>query len=568
MLYLTFQSRTGKMADKLSYVSTPITTPYMYQTIPERLRRLATEDPERLAFIFYNMDGQRIPVTRKEIYQKSVSLAKSLYNLGVRKGTPVGVCMNNSVNTLYVIYGVSLTGALMFTMATNLKDGSDITGTMNEMKAEYLIMDASVDDANWTILNRIWPADMNSSAKIKTLKSIICNGSRFDYTVGRVSLSDLLNQSVSEDIKLPTIYPEDTLMCFCTSGSTGKPKLVLYSHFGILNWSKLNAMPLNITNDSIYFCDRQFSWAVGYPRLYVATGCTRVFIDTRMSLSGNNVSRLCDIIEKEKADVVYMPGYLVKDVLSHLELSTKFNNVNVIYISGERFSTIAMPLKGTFCKKLLVWYGATEAGGFSTFQSDTTEHYEDGIVGLPVAGGEMKIVDDEGNVVPVGASGELHMRCTWRFIGYHGMPELFETVVDPLGWFHSGDVAHMRKDGQIVVEGRNQELISMQTVKYFPWEIEKSLKKCPGAKFAIAVGVPDVRLTQVVCACVVPEEGVAFTEDTLKTFCDETFLEEATSAGLSLKPRYHLIFKELPLTSSGKIDRRRIGIIAKERLGL
>ena len=58
------------------------------------------------------------------------------------------------------------------------------------------------------------------------------------------------------------------------------------------------------------------------------------------------------------------------------------------------------------------------------------------------------------------------------------------------------------------------------------------------------------------------------TEEELKTFCDDTFLEESTSAGLSLKPKYHLVFETLPLTTSGKIDRRRIGIIAKERLGL
>ena len=108
----------------------------------------------------------------------------------------------------------------------------------------------------------------------------------------------------------------------------------------------------------------------------------------------------------------------------------------------------------------------------------------------------------------------------------------------------------------------------MQTIKYFPWEIEKPLRKCPGIKEAIAVGVPDFRLNQVICACAVPETNVSLTEEKLKQFCDDTFLEESTATRISLKPKYHLIFDDFPLTSSGKLDRRRLGIMAKERLGL
>ena len=94
------------------------------------------------------------------------------------------------------------------------------------------------------------------------------------------------------------------------------------------------------------------------------------------------------------------------------------------------------------------------------------------------------------------------------------------------------------------------------------------MKKCPDIKTAVAVGVPDERLTEVICACVVPKPGVFFTEQIIKKFCDDTFLEESTAAGFSLKPKYHLVFEEFPLTSSGKTDRRIIGILATNKLGL
>ena len=557
------------MADSLSYICTPTKTPYMYQAVPDRLCVLANDDPEREAFIFYSMGGERTSVTRKEVYQKSLKVAKCLYRIGVRKGTPIVICMNNSLNALYVEYGVSIAGGILYPIATNLKDGSDIIDSIADTKAEYLIIDASTSDQNWNILEGIWPSDLQSSEKAPTLKHIMCNGSSFQETVGRHHLSDWLygQQSEPEETDLPAIYPEDTLVCFCTSGSTGKPKHVICSHFFILNYAKQSATAQNITNYSIYFCDRQFSWTVGFPRAYLATGCTRVFIDTRMSLFGKHVDLICDIIEKENVDVAYAPGYLAKDLISRPELAPKFKRVNVVFISGERFPMTFLPLKDTFCKKLVVWYGSTESGGFSAFQSDKSEEYEDGIIGIPLPGAEMKIIDEKGDVVPVGVAGEVCTRSAWRFNGYHGMSELYDAVLDSQGWFHTGDVGHMRKDGNFVVEGRSKELISMQTMKFFPWDIEKILRRCPGLKQALAVGVPHPRLNQAICACVVPESST-FTTENLKGFCDETFLEEATAAGLSLKPQYFLIFDEIPLTTSGKLDRRRLGFYAKQRLGL
>lgn len=180
----------------------------------------------------------------------------------------------------------------------------------------------------------------------------------------------------------------------------------------------------------------------------------------------------------------------------------------------------------------------------------------------------MKIIDIHGNVVPVGTKGELCIRSTWMFVGYLGMEDLFREVVDNLGWFHTGDIAHFRKDGYCIADGRSKEMISIGTYKVFPWTVERALKNIQGAGNVFAVGVPDPRLNQVVCACVLPKPGVTITEADLKKFCDDTFLEESTSMGVSLKPRYHIILDKVPLTSSGKNDRNAIALQAAERLGL
>ena len=567
VLYI-FQKDVCKMENRLSYLCSPLLNPYVYQSVPDRLRILAMENPLKEAFVFYTMDGERQFVTRGELYQTSISLGKHFIKLGMRKGSMIGVCMNNSMNMLFVNFGIALAGAIPFFLATNLRDGSDIIDTMNEMKSEFLIIDSNESDENWNILENIWPAGSLSSSKIPSLKQIICNGRISNTRSSKLELSDLLKAAHQEDIELPTVYPEDILLCFCTSGSTGKPKVVMVSHFSALNYTLHCNIYKNITDEIVYLCDRQFSWPVGYPRAYLARGCTRVFLDTRVTLSGKYIDLVCDIIEKEKVKVAYVPGYLAVDLIRNEQYMPKFKQVQLMIASGERFNTEFVKLKDGFCKQLASWYGNTEAGSQFSFQSDMAEEYEEGIIGTPHPGVEVKIVDDKGTVVPYGDSGEMYVRVAWRLSGYKNSPGLFHEVVDSQGWFHSGDIAHIRPDGNIVIEGRNKELVSIQGLKYFPWAIEKYLKKCAGVKHAIATGVLDVRLGQAICACVVPAENVNFSVDVLKQFCDDTFLEETTAFGISLKPKYYLVLDELPLTSTGKTNRRGINDIARERLGL
>jgi fatty-acyl-CoA synthase len=183
-------------------------------------------------------------------------------------------------------------------------------------------------------------------------------------------------------------------------------------------------------------------------------------------------------------------------------------------------------------------------------------------------GYEFKVVDENGDVVPIGTKGELCVRSPFRFVTYRGMEELFREVVDTQDWFHTGDMAHFRQDGNCIVDGRKKEMISIGTNKFFPWSIENVLKNIPGAENVFAVGVPDTRLGQAFCACVLPKQGAFLTECDIKKFCDEMFLEQSTAFGVTVKPLYHIILDKVPLTATGKIDRRTIGLLAKEKLGL
>lgn len=549
----------------LSYSSEPSTIPYIYKTVIDRVRELAAEAPDKEAFVFYNIHKQRICITRQQLLDRTEGAAKRLIQAGIKKGSSVMFCMANSVEMLVMNLAVVMAGGVPFFFAGNLKDGSDFVEFIEDLNAYLLIVDANDCDDNSKIINRLWPASDDVSAFIPSVKLILCNGNVSENQHCK-TLSKFLQGEVEEEVSFPKLLPEDRLAYFCSSGSTGKPKEIIYSHFTIINWTKMSDIKLEVSEKTRFFCERTFGWVVGYPRTYLTEGACRIFVDTKLT-SGHHTDFLSDIIHNENCDVVYLPGYIVADLLMKPELSMKFKNVKTIILSGERIlSKTFHAVKHTFCRNVVIWYGNTEAGGCALFTDEVVA--EDGMIGKPLPGVEMKVVDEAGDVVSVGTQGELCLRCSWRFSGYRNMNDMFRVAVDDNNWFHTGDIAQKREDGNFVVAGRFKEMISTGTLKYFPWSIEQTLKKIEGAEHAFAVGVPDQRLHNVVCACIVPKPDAKLTVADIKKFCDESFLESPTLTGVSLKPRYHIILENVPLLRSGKIDRRGIRQIAKERLGM
>ncbi|XP_053401876.1 long-chain-fatty-acid--CoA ligase-like [Mercenaria mercenaria] len=143
-----------------------------------------------------------------------------------------------------------------------------------------------------------------------------------------------------------------------------------------------------------------------------------------------SIDLLSDIIHQEKCTHVYLPGYLISDLLKSQGNEAKFSNVRAIKYSGERFQKQYTKLLGRFCKELVIWYGSAETAGVSAFSSQNSEEYEDGIIGKPLPGIEMKLIGENGNVVPMGQSGELHVRSVYRFLEYKNMREKFLDTVD------------------------------------------------------------------------------------------------------------------------------------------
>ncbi|KAL3873148.1 hypothetical protein ACJMK2_036302 [Sinanodonta woodiana] len=544
----------------LSYISRPSNDPLMYETMTSRLRRFAEQNPNRDAIVYYGLDMKRQSLSRRELLDSSESLASQFVQMGVRKGDRIGFCMNNSLNMAIANIAVMFAGGIPFYTGTQLKDGSDIAQKIDMMESKFFIVDANEGDTNWTIVQNIL-------ASCKLRLCVIYNGK------SRAPLNDMLClQEIMERpricVNLPDIYPEDLLLFFSSSGSTGTPKLITHTHFNELNATAIACKSVGMTENTILFNDRPISWAAGNLRTMLTMGITRIMVDPRMAFSGKHVEQICRIIQDERCNYVFVPGYIAQDMISKPNLDQGFKAVDVMICSGERVPKRFANLIGKFCHTLFSVYGSSELGGVTGFSSRNPDDFEDGIIGIPNDGVEIKIVDEKGETVKRGASGELLVRKMSRFIGYCKLPDLFEKVVDKAGWFRTGDIAHIRDDGNIVMDGRQTEMVSIGMMKFFLWEVEEVLLKCPGVKAAYAVGVPDLRLSQVVCAVIIPIPESSVTEEDIKKYCDDNFVEVSTAMGVTIKPRHIIFIDKIPYLYSGKVDSGKIASIARSRLGL
>ncbi|KAL4228238.1 hypothetical protein ACF0H5_013671 [Mactra antiquata] len=550
-----------RMATKWSYAHTPVTASYirMYKSNTEMLKHWADQFPEKEAFVEYDIKRSRYSITCKRLMDESAGFARFLVKSGIKKGDIVVISMRNTLNTVVAIMGSQLAGAIPTCYSTQLSDASDMILFTNDINAKLLILESDLECKMSETFKEIISLPKEFVGIIFT-----ANLSSFTFfDIGNRSLQQVMFDS-NEEVELPSVLPEDTSSYYVTSGSTGKPKLVEHCHATWLTTTRLLNDIIMADETSRFFCDRPFGWTVGSCRTFLASGTTRIFIDTSVTLEENRIELIADIIQRERCTHVYLPRYLIHDLVKSDDLVSSFSTVKTILTAGERVTSKIQTLHGTYCQRLVVWYGSTELGGVSTFYSDTSSDYIDGVIGKPMPGVEMKVVNDHGDVVPCGERGEVMVRSVYRFRGYLNMTEKFIETVSNDNWVHTDDVGFLNDGGNFVIEGRKNEAMSIGSVKVYPIEVEKVLRSIPEVMEAVVIPVPDARLMNAICACVVIKSAPSHIDSSNIYEHFQKYWNEHSI----YKPKYFLLFDKLPIQSTGKIALKSIAQQAIVRLKL
>lgn len=343
---------------------------------------------------------------------------------------------------------------------------------------------------------------------------------------------------------------EELVHALSTSGSEGIPKIAVYTLAAACTRAHAQARLLRLAPEDVLLV---LSPGAGPARAaWLASGVAGSCV-VAMPVFGTDTA--LDLIEREHATVVCGTPAQLAMLEAKLERADT-TSVRIWYTAGSVLPpSLARDLESRTHGIVVSTYGGADFGGWAAPEMDEPQSVRHHTVGRPRGDTVFRFVDSAGRDVARGEVGELIGSgpcCTRNFIGEHGQEKWRD------GWFHTGDLAWMNEEGNIVIVGRLTEVIVRGGDKVSPTEVEALLRMHPGVAQVAVIGAPDPMLGERVCACIVPAEGATVPEL-------ETLRSHLRAQGLApyKAPEQLVILKSLPLVGD-KIDRRALATVIAE----
>jgi fatty-acyl-CoA synthase len=345
-----------------------------------------------------------------------------------------------------------------------------------------------------------------------------------------------------------------------TSGTTGFPKGVMHCH-NIQRTLVDAASRMGMTSRDVILMYLPLFHCFGLyegPIMSMVSGARMVLttsFDPKLTL---------ELIEKERATVLNGFDTHFFDITEHTDCNkTDKSSLRVALLAAGMASSqpVATMTQTNLCPTITAW-GMTEVGvGATRSFLDSSSDDRCLASGHPLPGYEFKIIEpDTGRTQEFGTMGELCVRGYSVMQGYYKKPQETSEVIDQEGWLHTGDVGVMREDLRVRFMGRYKDMLKVGGENVDPMEVEAFILALPAINKVQIVGIPDPRLSEVPCACVVLENGHSLELQLLSEFC------RGHMASFKI-PRYLILMDEFPMTSSGKVQKFRLREIAKQHLG-
>jgi fatty-acyl-CoA synthase len=212
--------------------------------------------------------------------------------------------------------------------------------------------------------------------------------------------------------------------------------------------------------------------------------------------------------------------------------------------------------------EVTICYGMTETSPVSTQTAvDDPIDKRTGTVGRVHPFVEVKVVDEQGRIVPRDTPGELCTRGYSVMLGYWNDPENTAKSIDAARYMHTGDLATMDADGYLNIAGRIKDMVIRGGENLYPREIEEFLYGHPAIKDVSVIGVPDEKYGEELCAWVVLAAGAVATEEDVREYCRGKIAHYKV-------PRYVKFVDGFPMTVTGKIQKFEMREVSTAELGL
>ncbi|XP_046554256.1 medium-chain acyl-CoA ligase ACSF2, mitochondrial-like [Haliotis rubra] len=554
----------------LSYTHGASSTPLFGVTIGKRLQHQAEINPDKDAVVFIRENVRR---TIAQLLDEADQLAAGLLQLGVRRGERVGIWGPNSLEWVVTQYATARAGIILVNINPQYRE-KELEYALNKVGCKALIAAPGYKDMDYyqllySIIPELataHPGDIHSHI-LPQLKLLIMMGD--DQYRGALKFSQVMEAGTSKDraaiLDLQNrLQFDDPVNVQFTSGTTSFPKGATLSHHNILNNSYLVGQRLDYHQREtrvcmpvpLYHC---FGMVLGCLQIPSHGACC-VFPSPSFEAEAT-----LQAVQQERCTSLYGVPTMFIDMLNHPNFSRyDYSSLYTGIMAGSPCPAAVMTKVNQLLHmpEVTVCYGLTETSPV-TMQSyrDSPTQKRVSTVGQCGAHTEAKVVDEAGEVVPVGTPGELCTRGYTTMLGYWNDPDKTAEAIKPDRWFFTGDIATIDEDGYCKIVGRTKDMIIRGGENIYPTEIEELLYKHPKVKDVQVIGVPDERLGEEVCAWVQLKDGQTVTDVEIKAYCKERLARFKV-------PRYVQFVTEYPLTVTGKVRKYKMREDAVKSLGL
>lgn len=302
------------------------------------------------------------------------------------------------------------------------------------------------------------------------------------------------------------------------------------------------------------YCTTPLFHMAGYasgPITWVASGNQALVFPTS---TGFDPKETLELLQRERFQIAVMVPTMWKRLVEFPDLDQYDTSSLVLGLSGAAVLPADMKRKilQRFPNLLLVdAFGQTEMAPVTAVQVDgVAEEVVDRKVGKPLAGVEVRIVDEGGKTLGPGKVGEILYRAETVMKEYFKDPEKTKEAIRD-GWFHSGDLGWMDEEGSLHVVERKKEIINSGGEKIYPFEVEEAIRTHPAVAEVAVIGVPDPQWGEAVRAVVQLKPGASATERELIDWCKGKVADYK-------KPKSVVFTKEMPTSPVEKVLRGKI----------
>jgi fatty-acyl-CoA synthase len=538
------------------------------QTIGQALAEAAGRYGGHEAVVSVHQD---VRLSYRDLNARAEAIGAGLLSLGLQPGDRVGIWAPNCIEWTEAQFATAKAGLILVNINPAYRL-YELEYALTKVGCRALILAESFKTSRYFEMIRNLAPELDEcepgklvSAKLPALEMVIGFADEipagfFDYG----SLATLATEAELDRITglETTLDPHDPINIQFTSGTTGLPKGATLTHYNILNNAFFVGEQIGLTPDDrmaipvpLYHCFGMVMGNLGC----LTHGSTMIYPSPVFDPAAT-----MQAVQDERCTALYgVPTMFVA------ELSLEnFDDYDVSTLRTGIMAGAPCPIE--IMKRVIgdmnmdevtIAYGMTETSPVS-FQSSVDDPIERRVttIGQVLPHVEVKIVDENGDTVRCGETGELCTR------GYSVMPGYWndeektqECLVD--GWIMTGDLATIDEQGYGNIVGRLKDMVIRGGENLYPREIEEFLYTHDDIETVEVFGVPDPKFGEELCAWIKVHEGRSLTEDDVRAYCDGRISHFKV-------PRYIRFVDEFPMTVTGKVQKFQMREAMEEELGL